>query len=149
MFNFDPIWTWAIVGLVLVGLELATATFYIMCFGIAALLIAAISSVIKLELNSQLIIFAVLSLITLGIWHFKFKGKQAEFFIGQSLDDIAGKIGVIEQETSTSQLVVRFNEAVMGSKTWLTLCDESLEVGNEVKVLSIDGNYLRVEKVKQ
>ena len=149
MFDLSSVWTWAIIGIVLVGLELATATFYIMCFGISALLVAVILSVVTLGLNAQLIIFSILSVITLGLWHFRFKGKQAEFFIGQSLDDIAGKVGVMEQESSTSKLVVRFNEAVMGSRTWLTLCDEQLEVGNEVKVLSVDGNYLRVEKVKQ
>jgi membrane protein implicated in regulation of membrane protease activity len=149
MIDLGSVWTWALIGIVLIGLELATATFYIMCFGISALLVAVILSLVTLGLNAQLIIFSILSEVTLGLWHFRFKGKQAEFFIGQSLDDIAGKVGVMEQEASTSKLVVRFNEAVMGSRTWLTLCDEQLEVGNEVKVLSVDGNYLRVEKVKQ
>ncbi len=146
MFGLDSVWTWAIIGIVLVGLELTTATFYILCFGISALLVALISSIVTLGLNSQLIIFSILSVINLGLWHFRFKGKKAEFFIGQSLDDIEGKTGVIEQEPSTSKLVVRFNEAVMGSRTWLVLSDDQLEVGNEVKVLSVDGNYLRVKK---
>ena len=147
MFGLDSVWSWAIIGIVLVGLELTTATFYILCFGISALLVALISSVVTLGLNAQLITFAILSVINLGLWHFRFKGKKAEFFIGQSLDDIAGKIGVIEEEPSTAKLIVRFNEAVMGSRTWLTLSDDQLEVGNEVQVLSVDGNYLRVEKV--
>lgn len=149
MFDLSSVWIWAIVGIVLVGFELFTATFYIMCFGIAALLVALISSVITLDLNTQLIIFSILSVVTLALWHFRFKGKKAEFFIGQSLDDIEGKTGVVELEPSTSKLIVRFNEAVMGSRTWLTLSDEKLEVGNEVKVLSVDGNYLRVEKIKK
>jgi membrane protein implicated in regulation of membrane protease activity len=142
----DSIWNWAILGVILICLELVSGTFYIMCFGISAFLVTGLSGAIPLSLNGQLISFLIFSLITLSLWHFKYKGKKGDFSVGQSNDDTIGRVGEVSEISEASMITVKFTMPVMGSRTWMVLTEDHLEVGNAVKVVSIEGNYLKVEK---
>lgn len=146
---FDLSWNWAILGIALIIFELATGTFYILCFGIAALLVAGISGLFSFGLNAQLVLFSVFSLVTLGLWHFVYKGNKADSSIGQSTDDTVGKIGQVSDIFDKTKITVSFNVPVMGSRTWISLSDEILFVGDSVRVVSVEGNYLKVEKTQK
>lgn len=147
IFNtFDPIWCWATLGVILIGLELLSGTFYIICFGIAAFLVAGISGAINMGLNAQLITFSIFSVIILSVWHFGYKSKKTDLSIGQSKDETVGKVGKITEVSEDSRMTVSFNMPVMGSRSWIAISEQALEVGSEVRVLGVEGNYLKVEK---
>jgi len=142
----EAIWIWAIIGILLVSIEIFTVSFYILSFGISALLVTVILSLVDLSANVQLVLFITFSIAVLSLLHFKYKGNRKTFLIGQSSDDTIGKIGKIS-DLSEDIATVKFNIPVMGSRTWMAISDDQLDIGDSVKVISIEGNYLRVKKV--
>ena len=70
----EPIWAWGILGLILLAIEMASGTFYIFWFGIAALcMCAALWFFPGMPVSLQLLAFAALSLSSLAIWKLNYK----------------------------------------------------------------------------
>jgi membrane protein implicated in regulation of membrane protease activity len=42
---------------------------------------------------------------------------------------------------------IRFQKPILGDDTWESIADEEIKVGERVKVLSVEGNILKVGKV--
>ncbi|MEO1329831.1 MAG: NfeD family protein [Pseudomonadota bacterium] len=57
----DPAWTWLALGLVLLILELATGTLFLLGPGAAALLVAAAAALFGMSTTTQLVVFAVVA----------------------------------------------------------------------------------------
>jgi len=144
----QPIWIWAILGLVLLSIELLTGTFYILWFGISALIVALVLAIYPDASHSaQLLIFSVMSLSTLAVWRHRYKTQQPGSRIGQSSDDTIGKTGLITTEVSrTHNGTISFTVPVMSSREWTVISEETIASGEEAEVVSIEGNYLRVKR---
>ncbi len=142
----QPLWAWAILGLVLLSIELLSGTFYILWFGIAALCVALLLAVFPSSpLALQLLAFSVLSLISLAVWRRKYQAQQSISRVGQSQDDTIGKIGRITLTVSPEQIgTILFTVPVMSSREWMIISDESIDAGEQAEVISIEGNFLRV-----
>lgn len=143
-----PIWIWAILGLVLLGIEMLSGTFYILWFGISALCVALVLAVYPTaSLSLQLLAFSVLSLTALAVWRRKYKAQHPSSRIGQSHDDTIGKIGRITAEVSPAQNgTITFTMPVMSSRVWTAVADEAITEGESAEIVSIEGNYLRVKR---
>jgi hypothetical protein len=144
----QPLWSWAILGLVLLSIEMMTGTFYILWFGIAALCVALITAIFPgSSLSLQLLAFSVLSLTSLAVWRFKYKSQVPGSRVGQSHDDSIGKVGHIIAAVSTMQNgAIRFTVPVLSSREWTVIADESINIGEAAEVVSIEGNFLRVRR---
>ena len=116
----QPLWLWAILGLVLLSIELLTGTFYILWFGIEALCVALMLGLHPdASLSVQLLAFSVLSLTTLAIWRARYRQARPGSQVGQSRDDTIGKVGKVTQAVSASQQgMIRFTVPVMSSREW-------------------------------
>ncbi len=144
----DMIWAWGVLGLILLGLEMATGTFYILWFGVAGLLVAGLTWLApSMSLTLQVFLFAVLSLGSLLIWKQFYKKNEVDLRVGQSQGDEIGRLGTITEAVSAKQNgKIQFAQGVMGSREWAAIATEDLEVGAEAVIVAIEGNALRVAR---
>jgi len=144
----DALWGWGILGLVLLAFEMATGTFYVLWFGIAALTVAIALSVIpSIGIAVQLLLFSVLSLGSLAIWKRFYQKTGTDLKVGQSQGDEIGRVGtVIEAVSAKKNGRIQFAQGVMGSREWTAIANEDIEVGTDAVIVSIEGNSLRIRK---
>lgn len=145
----EPIWLWGILGLILLAMEMATETFYILWLGIAALTVSlCLYFFPQMHAGIQFLLFAVQSLGSLGIWKTYYKkSPDIDLKIGQSQGDEVGRVGTIVESVNRKQNGrIQFAQGVMGSKEWTAISEEQLEVGTEAEVTAIVGNALTVKR---
>lgn len=145
----EAMWLWGAIGLVLLAVEMATGTFYVLWFGIAALCVSVTTWLFP-ELSSaiQFTIFAALSLASLTIWKLCYKKTETYSRVGQAQGEEIGRIGtVIETCSKTHNGKIRFTQGVMGSREWTAASDETIEVGSNAAIIAVEGNILRVQAV--
>lgn len=144
----DVMWLWAILGLVLLGAEMASTTFYLFWFGVAALAIALLVWLIpSISIKVQIFLFAVVSLLLILTWRQFFKKNDGDLRVGQSRGDEIGRVGtIIEAVTPKQNGKIQFPQGVMGSREWAAIADENIEAGIDAAIIAIEGNALRVKR---
>ena len=144
----DVMWLWAILGLVLLGAEMASTTFYLFWFGVAALATALLVWLIpSISIKVQIFLFAVVSLLLILTWRQFFKKNDSDLRVGQSRGDEIGRIGtIIETVTPKQNGKIQFPQGVMGSREWTAIADETLEISTDAAIIAIEGNALRVKR---
>jgi len=142
------VWTWGILGLILLAIEMATGTFYILWFGIAALIVALMTAVFPATpVALQFFLFALISLASLAIWKLNYKKTSTDSRIGQSQGEEIGRVGTITKKVSPQHTgEIEFAQGVMGSRRWTIVADEEIEPGAEALIIAIEGNSLRVKR---
>ena len=145
----EPIWTWGAVGVILLAVEMASGTFYVLWFGVAALCVAiAMLLFPNLPVASQYAMFAALSLGSLAIWRLNYKKTSTHTRIGQSQGDELGRLGTVTETVSIKQNgKIRFAQGLMGSREWTAISDETIEAGTDASVVAVVGNSLRISKL--
>jgi membrane protein implicated in regulation of membrane protease activity len=133
---------WAVIGLVLVIVELLTGTFYLLMLGIAAFG-AALAAWLGLEFSIQALVAAVVSAVgCYGVHLYRAKNKAQQM---APID--AGMPASFESwlDAGARLARVRYRGA-----SWDARVEggEALEPGATVYVLAADGNTLRVAKNK-
>jgi membrane protein implicated in regulation of membrane protease activity len=134
----DPSLAWAIAGLALVIVELLTGTFYLVMLGVAAFG-AALAAWLGLEFGPQIIVFAVVSAAgCYGVHAYRSKNKQ-----GQMTPIDSGMPATFESwvDEAGRRARVRYRGA-----SWEAVVEGagSPVSGNQVYVMNIDGNTLKV-----
>lgn len=144
----QAVWAWAILGMVLMSVEMLSGTFYILWFGISALCVAVMLFVFPdMPLAGQLFAFTLLSVLSLAIWRRGYKPSQQALRVGQAQDDSIGKVGRLTVAVSPEQNGrIVFTVPVMGSREWAAISDESIEAREQAEVVAVVGNYLRVQR---
>ena len=145
---FEPIWAWGILGLILIAIEMATGTFYILWFGISALCMSAALLLFPgMSAVMQFLLFSALSLSSVAIWKLHYEKTGPDLRIGQSQGDELGRIGTIIEPISALQNGrIQFAQGVMGSREWAAISDDALEVGATAVIIGVEGNALRVKR---
>jgi len=144
----EVMWVWGAIGLILLGVEMWTGTFYVLWFGVAALFLAVVMG-LNPELNkaAQFALFAALSLGSLAIWRLNYKKNAVDTRLGQARGEEIGRIGIVIEACSANQEgKISFTQGVMGSRIWSAISDESLDVGSSAKIVAVEGNTLRIVK---
>ncbi|PKO53233.1 MAG: NfeD family protein [Betaproteobacteria bacterium HGW-Betaproteobacteria-2] len=145
----EPIWLWGILGLMLVAMEMMNETFYILWFGIAALIVSVCLYFFpELHAGWQFLIFAIFSLGSLAIWKIYYrKSPDLDLKVGQSQGDEVGRIGTIVEAVNRKQNGrIQFAQGVMGSKEWTAISEEELEIGSEAEITAVVGNAMTVKR---
>jgi hypothetical protein len=144
----EAMWVWGALGLILLAVEMATGTFYVLWFGVAALCVSVATWVFpELSHAMQFTIFAVLSLGSLAIWRRYYKKTEIHYRVGQAQGEEIGRIGTVIKATSATQNgTIRFAQGLMGSREWIALSDEPIEAGSNASVVAVEGNTLRITK---
>ena len=146
----EATWVWAVLGIVLIAVEiLAIGTLYILWFGIAAICLAIVTWLFpNIPHAIQFIAFAILSIGSLAIWRRYYKRTDSSSAVGQSQGEEIGRIGTVMQTSGPAQNgLIRFTQGLMGSREWVAVSDEVIEINCQAKVIAVEGNTLRIAKI--
>lgn len=147
--RFEP-WHWVVLGATLMIAEMFVPTFFLLWFGISAMVVAALSLVLPMSFVVATLIWLGLSLVCAFCWvkfiqpHIKTRTKA-----GLGAGVIVGETGMIIKAPSVAQAgVIRFNTPKAGASEWACRYqgEEGLQVGERAVIVDILGNELLVTK---
>lgn len=135
---------WFLLFIILLLIEICTVNLVSIWFSIGALASCCCSLFID-SINIQVFIFIFVSLIILLITKPIVKKLRKRTIQRTNLDGIIDKVGIVtEKITSTEN-----GEVKVSGKRWTAVSNCSIDVGERVKILKIDGVKVIVEKVKE
>lgn len=144
-------WHWMVLGLALGLLELAVPSFFIIWFGLGALLVGVAMLVAPgIAFSGQVLLWTAASVAMTALWFKVFRREDGKTRSGQA-NEALGEIGILVRAVeplgvSSARGEVRFQKPVMGSDVWPCLADEAIAAGDRVRVLAVDGQLLKVGK---
>ncbi|MDZ4141161.1 MAG: NfeD family protein [Methylotenera sp.] len=143
----ESMWVWGVIGLVLLALEMVTVTFYVMWFGVAAIILAVLTWLMPgMSVAVQLFLFAILSIGSLFVWRTYYKKTSSDSRVGQAQGEEIGRVGIIIESVSVAKNGrIQFTQGVMGSREWAAVANEAIEAGTQAEVIAVEGNSLRVK----
>lgn len=139
-------WHWAVGGIVLILLELAIPSFFIIWFGLGALLVAvALLLAPALSLTAQLLLWTLASLAMVFLWFRVFRPNRHKTLIGTASGEVLGEVGLLVGAVAPyAHGKVRFQRPILGAEEWTCLAETAIPAGERVRVVSIEGSYLKV-----
>lgn len=142
-------WHWAVLGIGLIIAELAVPAFFIFWFGLGALLVSIVLLVAPaLGLTAQLLVWTLASAAMVVAWFRIFRPERHKTKIGMADANLVGEIGLLLRAVEPfGKGQVRFQKPLLGSETWACIADEAIGAGERVKVLSVEGSFLKVGKL--
>jgi membrane protein implicated in regulation of membrane protease activity len=142
-------WHWMVFGVLLVLSEITLTTFYILWFGVAAIVVGGIVFFAPgLSLSWQIFIWTLLSSLMALAWFKYLKPLSVDRTkAGLSREMIVGEVGqVISVPLESRRGRMRFPAPILGSDEWEIISTDSLAEGDRVRVKDVSGNSLVVEK---
>jgi membrane protein implicated in regulation of membrane protease activity len=140
-------WHWVVLGMVLIGIEMLTPTFFLMWFGLGALLLGGVVAVLPLGFTAQVLGWAVTSLLMAGVWLKYFKNPDRTH-AGQAKEGVLGVTGLVTRaipEMGEGEML--FQRPVLGSDRWPAVADAPIPAGEKAKIVDVLGQTLKVEKL--
>ncbi|WP_060510567.1 NfeD family protein [Pseudomonas sp. NBRC 111124] len=137
-------WIWLVFGIGLILLELVLPTFFIIWFGIGAVLVSLIAlAAPALQLDMQVLLWVLFSSVTTFLWFKLFKRKQPD--VRWTADSVIGEVGLLTSSVSQFQKGrVRFQKPLLGNEEWTCVADGDIPAGERVRLVAIEGNTARV-----
>ena len=140
-------WHWIVGGIVLVLAELVIPSFFIVWFGLGALLTGLLTLAFNLSVTAQLATWTLASLAMVGLWFRVFKQSFVKTRVGTADGEVIGEIGLLVSAVAPFERgKVRFQRPVLGSEEWVCLADAAIAAGERVKVVEVEGSFLKVSK---
>ena len=145
----NAMWIWAALGLVLLAVEMATGTFYVLWLGISALSVAiALWMFPNIPQAMQLAMFAALSISSLAIWKLNYKKHETHSRVGQAQGEEIGRLGTVIEACNTNHVgKIRFTQGLMGAREWAAVSNEAIAKDVEATVVAVEGNQLRIKAI--
>ncbi len=135
---------WFFAFIILLGIELATVNLVSIWFAIGAVA-SLITTIFTDSVFIQAMVFVVVSVVALLVTKpliKKFKGFDVT---PTNSDRVIGKVGEVTKDI----LKNKYGEVKVFGNVWTATSKDEIKVGSKVKVLSIDGVKLIVEKVEE
>lgn len=132
-------------------LELFVASFFVIWFGLGALLVGlAMLAFPAMAFSAQILLLTAASVAMTVFWFKVLRNDGGKTRSGQA-DEALGEIGVLVRAVEplgieSARGEVRFQKPVMGADVWPCLADEAIAAGTRVRVLAVDGQILKVAK---
>ena len=134
-------WHWFVLSLILMGIEILAPGAFFLWLGLAALIVAGISTLYVFTWPIQLILFAVISVIVVWVgrpFYEKLSHTQKNG-LNQGAHRFIGMVLILD-----NPIVNGHSRITIGGSTWGVIGPDT-DVGVKVKVVAIDGNALVVE----
>ena len=135
--------TWMIVFLILVFIELATVNLVSIWFAIGALcsfIVSYFIDIVYIQIITFIIVSSISLLLTRKIVN-RVKGQKE----ATNLDRVIGKIGIVTEEITKLEP----GEVKVDGKKWSAISTKKISVNSKVEILSIDGVKLKVKEIKE
>lgn len=142
-------WTWIVGGLALIVAELAVPAFVVIWFGLGALFVGlALLVVPDLSPTAQFALWTIASLAMVALWFRVFRPArrltQSGSAAGEAIGEIGLLVGAIEPYARGR---VRFQKPLLGAEEWVCLAEQAIAAGERVRVVGVEGSFLRVVKI--
>jgi membrane protein implicated in regulation of membrane protease activity len=143
LFSHVVYWTWWIIGIFLVILEISAPGTYFLWMGISAGIVGVILYIVpELAWELQLTIFAVLSVVTVLISRkYLQKNGEDQSTLSQRGKRYIGMTVVVEEPIENDIGKVRIEDTL-----WRAAGQDAPK-GNKVRIIGIDGATFQVERV--
>ena len=140
-------WTWFILGVVLLAIEVIAPGTFILWFGLSAILVGTLSLIVDWSWQAQVTTFAVLAVVSVIVWwrfgrHATHDETSEQPFLNRRVQGFVGRIFTLEKPIVDGTGTVR-----IGDTTWRIAGPES-PAGSKVKVVRADGPMLVVERTE-
>lgn len=144
-FLIEPFYyNWLILGGIFLLIEVTTFTLLFMWLAMSAAIMAVISFIFpNLSLSNHLLVFAVLSVACVIIWHRAFKHRQTT--IGDNKMNNRAQRYVGQQATLVEPIVNGYGKIRIEDSLWRVACSTDLPVEKTVIVTAADGVILQVK----
>jgi len=141
-------WVWIVGGIGLILAELAVPSFFIIWFGLGALLVGLLALLLpELSLTAQLATWTIASLAMVVLWFKVFKQSFNKTRVGTADGEVIGEIGLLVGAVAPFQRgKVRFQRPILGAEEWVCLADTAIAAGERVRVVAVEGSFLKVSK---
>ncbi|GKX35045.1 MAG: membrane protein [Rhizobiaceae bacterium MnEN-MB40S] len=143
-------WTWWVIGLLLLAMEVVIPGIFLMWFGIAAIIVGSLSLMLWTESywiwQMQVIIFAVLAVISALIGRRMIGGQDGvsdEPLLNQRGASLIGRTATLKAPIHEGRGRIHVDDT-----TWV-VNGPDLPVGSRVRIVSSTGNTLKVEPVSE
>lgn len=139
-------WHWIAGGILLVLMELAVPAFFLIWFGVGALLVGVIVLLAPIPLAAQFMLWGVASGAMVFFWFRYFKNPDRTK-AGISTEAFLGETGLIVKEVSEMHKgQIRFQKPILGSETWPVIADETIPAGERARIVDVMGQTLKVSR---
>lgn len=142
-------WHWFVLGVVLMFVEMVIPTFTALWFGAAALVVSLVLWLLPAtSLATQIMLWSILSIVLTWLWFKYLKPLSVDkTMAGLSREAMLGQIGqVLSLPQEHKRGMLRFPAPVLGSDEWQFITQDTLALGDRVRVTEISGNSLIVVK---
>ena len=141
-------WHWVLGGLGLVLLVLVLPSFFVIWFGLGALLVGlSMLALPTLSLTAQIALWITTSVMMVGLWFSVFKRSQHKTLIGTAAGEVIGEVGLLVSAVAPFQRgKVRFQRPLLGADEWVCMAETAITAGERVRVVSVEGSFIKVAK---
>ena len=139
-------WHWIVLGIVLMLLELAVPAFFLIWFGLGALLVGLlVLGFPTISLAYQIVGWTLCSVLFIWLWFKVFKPNIFKTRAGMAKGSLIGEVGLVTQSIRPYEKgQIRLQKPILGEDVWTSVADEEIKIGERVRVLDVEGNTLKV-----
>lgn len=141
-------WMWIVGGITLIIAELAIPAFFVIWFGLGALLVGLLMLLFpELSATAQVATWTLASLTLVILWFKVFKQSFQKTRIGTADGEVIGEVGLLVGAVAPfARGKVRFQRPLLGSEEWACIADAAIAAGERVRVVAVEGSFLKVSK---
>lgn len=141
-------WMWIVGGITLIIAELAIPAFFVIWFGLGALLVGLLMLLFpELSATAQVATWTLASLALVILWFKVFKQSFQKTRIGTADGEVIGEVGLLVGAVAPfARGKVRFQRPLLGSEEWACIADTAIAAGERVRVIAVEGSFLKVSK---
>ena len=138
-------WYWWVIALILLVLEILTPGYFFMWMAISGFVTGAMVLLLPaISTNLQVLIFSVLSVVTIIVW--KFYGKKHSIesdhpLLNKRGDQYIGRIFSLYEPIKNGQGKIKVDDSI-----W-KVHGEDCTINSRVKVIAVRGTVFDVEKI--
>ena len=137
-------WHWIVLGILFIILEMATGTFIVLGFGIAAVLVGLLDLILNMNFLIQVTLWIIFSVGIIALSFKYFKSQPTVSNTGQSNHGFDTLGTVTKAIAPHKRGAVRFDTPVLGNTTWSATADQTLEVDTRVTIKEVQGQLISV-----
>ena len=135
-------WSWLVLGLVLMALEVVAPGVFLFWVGLAALLVGLLSFAINPSWQIQILMFAIFAAAAVPLWRRLARSNKAASqsnpFLNKRADALVGRVFTLEKPIIDGSGTVRIDDTV-----W-RVAGPDAPAGSRVRIVQADGASLTV-----
>jgi membrane protein implicated in regulation of membrane protease activity len=141
-------WHWLVLGVILIIGEIFIPSFTILWFGLGAILVGLVLTLVDLHITTQLWLWTLSAITFTVIWFRLIKPRVSDRNDSElAKRSSVGESGlVIKLPTDTTNGKLRFSTPILDCEEWEFVCNSQVKLGDRLYVEKISGNHLVVVK---